>query len=509
MPIPSFDPNQYNWDDPANPQPITGGPGGFAAHVSNPVNIAALAPSLAPQTSIKPQPAPDFFNANSNLLQPPAPSPAPSAPDMSWFKPAAQPSTAQPQVAATIPQVAAQGVTPQSATPQVDPGQMFGSVPSQTQADQQRLTDLQKSGAGLNKINNPVLRTLARIGDVGASLVLKNGAQFIPGTTAHNLQLQGQQQGVVDSDVAADQARARATQSALANQDTQSQIAQRNSTADLNSQKSDFYKPVTVSAAQAQAMGMPGMEGEQLSQKALAALMEGQQKGTIATGIQTAKGTTATTVAGVKADAAKAIQDAKGKTAALVQGMKSSTSTANTNARISGQGQGGNYRVPADVTKRAALASNVNENADAAEAVVSRNPNIVGAMGGRYSNVQQMMGSNDPDIAELGVRMHNMALASNGAHGVRSQEAVQKTEDELFNNFKMGPQGIKSALGATRSSVQTFLNDEQNFQTSGKRTGAPGGAPPAGSQALSDGGVTYHIPASMVAAFKKDHPNAR
>lgn len=459
MAIPSFDPNQYDWSDPANPQPIVGGPGGFAAHVANPANIAALAPSLVPQASITPQPKPDFWNANSNLLQPPAQ----GAPQQPATPPATQPQ-ALPPVTPAQPQ----------ATPAQQPTTASWFQPSaQTQADQAQLRNLQTSGPGASQIQNPIGRGFAKAGDIAASILLPHAAQFIPGTTAHNLQLQGQQQARVTNDVAADQARAKAAQQGIQAQDTQSQIAQRNSTADLNTQKSDFYKPVTVSAAQAQAMGMPGMEGEQLSQKALAALMEGQQKGTIATGIQTAKGATAATVAGMKADAAKAIQDAKGKTAALVQGMKSSTSTANTNARISGQGQGGNYKVPADVTKRAALASNVNENADAAEAVVSRNPNIVGAVGGRYSNVQQMMGSSDPDISELGVRMHNMALASNGAHGVRSQEAVQKTEDELFNNFKMGPQGIKSALGATRSSVQTFLNDEQNFQTSGRRTGAP------------------------------------
>jgi hypothetical protein len=91
--------------------------------------------------------------------------------------------------------------------------------------------------------------------------------------------------------------------------------------------------------------------------------------------------------------------------------------------------------------------------------------------------VQPMIGSDDPDIQALGVRMHNIALASNGAHGVRSQQAIQKTEDELFNNFKAGPNAIKGALNATRGSMQTFLNDEQSFQSSGKRTG--GGTLPA------------------------------
>lgn len=83
-----------------------------------------------------------------------------------------------------------------------------------------------------------------------------------------------------------------------------------------------------------------------------------------------------------------------------------------------------------------------------------------------------MIGSDDPDIHEMGVRMHNIALASNGAHCVRAQGAIQKTEDELFNNFKSGPNGVGGALKATRDSMQTFINDEKNFQTTGTRTAA-------------------------------------
>lgn len=37
----------------------------------------------------------------------------------------------------------------------------------------------------------------------------------------------------------------------------------------------------------------------------------------------------------------------------------------------------------------------------------------------------------------------------------------------------------------------------------------PQSAAPAGTQAFTDGGKTYHIPKALVAAFKRDHPNAR
>jgi hypothetical protein len=82
-----------------------------------------------------------------------------------------------------------------------------------------------------------------------------------------------------------------------------------------------------------------------------------------------------------------------------------------------------------------------------------------------------MIGSNDPDIQALGVRMHNIALASNGAHGIRSAQAVKETEDELFNHFHAGPNAILGALDATRDSMKTFIQDEANFRTTGARTG--------------------------------------
>jgi hypothetical protein len=178
------------------------------------------------------------------------------------------------------------------------------------------------------------------------------------------------------------------------------------------------------------------------------------------------------------------VADAANKTKVLLGQMHDATSMANNqNTNNHKVGADGNYKVPADVTKRAALASNVLENATAVSSILSQHPEIVGATGGRYSNVQQMIGSNDPNIQALGVRIHNIALASNGAHGVRSQEAVRDTENELFNHFKAGPQAIQSGLNSLTSSVQTFLDDEHNFSTTGKRTGGNPSNPGNGSSA--------------------------
>lgn len=41
------------------------------------------------------------------------------------------------------------------------------------------------------------------------------------------------------------------------------------------------------------------------------------------------------------------------------------------------------------------------------------------------------------------------------------------------------------------------------------RGNAPAASAPSSVQTLTDGGVTYQIPAGQVAEFRKDHPNAR
>lgn len=271
--------------------------------------------------------------------------------------------------------------------------------------------------------------------------------------------------------------------------DTQAQMEQRQALANKADAQADSYAPQMVTPEQATSLGMPQLAGVTMNSRDLARLSGIHDTNTTAkTNTDTKAGAAqnvATTRAGATTDAATIranAADAANKTKMLLGQLRANTSTANSQRAHAGKGANGNFKVPADVTKRAALASNVNENSTAVESVLNRRPDLVGATGGRYSNVQDMIGSNDPDIAEMGVRMHNIALASNGAHGLRSAEAVQKTEDELFKNFKRGPEGIKSALNATRGSMQTFLDDENNFATTGRRTaGANNGSPSAPS----------------------------
>lgn len=224
MTIPQFNLALYDWSDPANPQPVQQPQlQGFAAHVANPANLQALLPALTPPRSVAPvQPAP-FFSKDFNAFKPQQPQILP---------PIGQPAQPQHQNQALAD---------------------FFKPSAQTQSDTQHLRDLQQSGAGLNGIQNPVARGLARFGDVAASILMPRAAQWIPGTTAHNLQLQNQQQQRIQGDVAQDQARAQAAQAGLTAADTIAQTNQRNAeTAQI---------PITADAKRLQAQQMGAAHG--------------------------------------------------------------------------------------------------------------------------------------------------------------------------------------------------------------------------------------------------------
>lgn len=131
-------------------------------------------------------------------------------------------------------------------------------------------------------------------------------------------------------------------------------------------------------------------------------------------------------------------------------------------------------KVTADEKKKAELAENIAFNGNEVNGILARRPDIVGAVAGRYTTVQQMIGSNDPDIQAIGVHIHNMAMANSGVHGFRSQEGVQETENLLLNKFKNGPDAVRGAVQANTDSVQTFIDNARpdTYATHSKNGGA-------------------------------------
>src|SRR5260370_12532085 len=101
-----------------------------------------------------------------------------------------------------------------------------------------------------------------------------------------------------------------------------------------------------------------------------------------------------------------------------------------------------------------------------------------------------MVGNNDTDISAVGMAVHNIAMANNGVHGLRSAEEVQRTEQKIINGFKNGPQAVAGALGEITNSVQTFIDEArpEGYGTHSKSGGAVSYYPKQGQQKQAGGG---------------------
>jgi hypothetical protein len=164
------------------------------------------------------------------------------------------------------------------------------------------------------------------------------------------------------------------------------------------------------------------------------------------------------------------VQGAATKAAAVAQAQ----SDVKANAAKANGGSDWLPKVGADEKKKAELAENIAYNANEVAQIVMKRPDILGTVGGRFTNAEQMIGNNDPDISALGVHVHNMAMANSGVHGFRSQEGVESYERQLLNNFKNGPAAMAGALRASTGSVQTFIDNARpdTYKTHSKMGGA-------------------------------------
>lgn len=155
-------------------------------------------------------------------------------------------------------------------------------------------------------------------------------------------------------------------------------------------------------------------------------------------------------------------------------------------------------KVTADEKKKAELAENISFNANEINGLLSRRPDLVGKISGRFTNAEQMTGNDDRDISAIGMAVHNTAMANNGVHGLRSAEEVQRTEQKILNGFKNGPNAVSGALGEITGSVQTFIDNArpETYQTHSKKGGAASYYQKQGQQQKQPAGATMKVPGS-------------
>lgn len=108
--------------------------------------------------------------------------------------------------------------------------------------------------------------------------------------------------------------------------------------------------------------------------------------------------------------------------------------------------------------KQRDLARNSIENLNTIQSTLQRRPELLGVIQGRVSQGKELTGTNDPDLATVSQALDNWALASTGAHGIRSVEARRDAKQVLLNSFKNGQNAVNAAINTSRTSLQQFAN---------------------------------------------------
>jgi hypothetical protein len=162
----------------------------------------------------------------------------------------------------------------------------------------------------------------------------------------------------------------------------------------------------------------------------------------------------------------------------------------------------------ADRLKRGDLGENVQINTKELRGIIAQHPDLLGPLAGRFTNAEQMIGNNDPYISRIGTAVHNIALASNGAHGVRSADAVHATEHQILNDFHNGPDAVNGSLDELDKSVQSFIDDAKRGKRPSPSPNEPakggGGfkAPEGAPNAPKEDGKVLKVDGKAVAVSK-------
>ena len=140
---------------------------------------------------------------------------------------------------------------------------------------------------------------------------------------------------------------------------------------------------------------------------------------------------------------------------------------------------GGDDKATADETRRADLASNMNENLNQLEDILTRRPDLFGWFSGRETELKGTIGTSDPDVAALKTIKEQMGMAMVGAHAMRNAQHVEAAANSIVNGYHNSPDAIKNAISKARSSLQTFI-DDRAAGGGGKNTSTSSTAKPTG-----------------------------
>lgn len=445
------------------------------------------------------------------------------------------------------------GVALPSAAPSIGPSlgtslapSVTQAPPTQTQTDQTERNRLINTGSGVDQISNPLLRGIAKTADIVGSVFAPNLAQFIPGTTLHHQLLVNQATNNVAKDQSEDESNAqtnnlnlqpqfKATQQALAQEKQNNTEDHQQAVLDqqqahqqqqyVQNLRDHGYAPdetdptgkavrplkyEEMSPTQQAVTDLKGSQDELASAKAALAAAQNNPN---SPAYQLAKKRVdvaeqnAGTAAGKLGLQRQTVQGRLYGTD--LQGNPLPGAMIADDGRTVGSAFQQNVRPTGTERNKGDLSRSADQQIDDMISIVKKDPNRFGPGYGQSTEFQNWLGSEDPDAkAFLSAR----TIASDhlaGTFGGHSEYATKALDDAL-GRFRDNPEAALAGLNQLKGANALFGKAGAVKTVGSNAAAAPSAAPPStGTQAFTDGGTTYHIPAGQVADFKKDHPNAR
>jgi hypothetical protein len=417
------------------------------------------------------------------------------------------PSTAPPDVGA-------------SPFPSVVQPPAIANTQTRLLGDQGELQRLKDTGNGISQLKNPLLRGLARVGDVAESILAPGAAVYMPGTALHHQYLIGQAERQTNNDLANQQQQAQTTlldaqpqlkQQALENQTlkTQGNVQHQQDMLDLGQQKArqqyvanlrdHGYAPDETDPLGAKVRPLryeemsetqQAVEDLKHSQAELAeanAAMKKAQNDPTSPAFQLAKQRADNaTHMGQVASGKLGIQAAQFEMRAhgTQNGIALPGSMVDDNGNTIGTAFQQNVRPTGTERNKGDMAASAADQINDMKAIIQRNPTLFGPGYGQTTEFKRWVGGQSPD-AQRFVAARTIAgdhLA--GTFGGRSEAALTAL-DNAAGQFKDNPEaalaGLDQLAGANNRFLKAGTVTTTGNRASGRSTGKISVTAPDGS----------------------------
>lgn len=417
--------------------------------------------------------------------------PSPIVQPMQTFNSQVQP---KPEPAMPVPGVPRE--TQASAVPSTGPITP-SATPSAAQQDYERL---RSRGSGIHNIKNPILRTLATIGDVAAGTFAPRAEMLIPGTEGNYAMQLGRAEDAVDQEQGGiqKQAQQRLTNAQAADYEAKPELNQaKNELAATKQQQVAEHQRLSDTLAQQKQASTEEMAKANLRNKLLSMGMDENgdplPEDRLPEAVKLQRARSEALSAGTEIDRAElelkqALAENSPEKAMIaqikLQQAQQRLNIASQRLGLSGrqfefrsQGTVGgvapegtivsergipvgtanaaNVRPTATEVGRADLAVSAKEQLDTMKAIVKRRPDLFGPGAGRVTKFTEWIGSQDPEAQQYVTARRILADHASGVFGARSAQAAAALE-AASGQFQFNPEANLKAMTQIEQAMKTI-----------------------------------------------------